>query len=45
MTDDIIENWEKYAEIVSDQVPFEKATQALELAKTGKANKVVVVFD
>ncbi|WYZ42538.1 hypothetical protein EsH8_VI_000237 [Colletotrichum jinshuiense] len=45
VTDDIVENWEKYGEIVSDLIPFEKATEALELAKSGKANKVVVVFD
>ncbi|GJC99245.1 alcohol dehydrogenase [Colletotrichum higginsianum] len=45
VTDDIVENWEKYAEIVSDQIPYEKATEALELARSGKANKVVVVFE
>lgn len=45
VTDDIVENCEKYAKIVSDCVPFAKATDALELAKSGKANKVIVVFD
>ncbi|WQF84549.1 Putative GroES-like superfamily, alcohol dehydrogenase-like, NAD(P)-binding domain superfamily [Colletotrichum destructivum] len=45
VTDDIVENWEKYAEIVSDQIPYDKATEALELARSGKANKVVVVFE
>ncbi|TQN65413.1 Sorbitol dehydrogenase [Colletotrichum shisoi] len=44
VTDDIVENWDKYAEIVSDQVPYDKATEALDLARSGKANKVVVVF-
>ncbi|OHW96276.1 threonine dehydrogenase [Colletotrichum incanum] len=44
VTDDIVDNWRKYAEIVSDQIPFEKASEALELARSGKANKVVVVF-
>ena len=46
VTDDIVENWEKYAVIVSDTLPFEKALDALELAKTpGAADKVVVTFD
>ncbi|KAF9878433.1 FAD dependent oxidoreductase [Colletotrichum karsti] len=39
VTDDLAENWEKYAEIVSDQIPFSQAKEALELAKSGKANK------
>lgn len=45
VTDDIAENWEQYAEIVSDQVPFERAPEALELARSGNASKVVVMFD
>jgi len=46
VTDDIIANWEKYAVIISDTLPFDKALDALELAKTpGAADKVVVVFD
>ncbi|KAK1706439.1 alcohol dehydrogenase [Colletotrichum acutatum] len=45
VTDDIVDNWDKYAQIVSDQIPFDQAIDALELAKSGKANKVVVVFD
>lgn len=45
VTDDIVENCEKYAKIVSDCVPFAEATDVLELAKSGKANKVIVVFD
>ncbi|QAY60047.1 theronine dehydrogenase [Microbacterium protaetiae] len=46
VTDDIIENWEKYALIVSDTLPFDRALDALELAKTpGAADKVVVTFD
>ena len=46
VTDDIIENWEKYALIVSDVLPFDQALEALELAKTpGAADKVVVRFD
>lgn len=45
VTDDIVENWEKYALIVSDVLPFEQALEALELAKTpGAADKVVVTF-
>ncbi|KAF6818857.1 threonine dehydrogenase [Colletotrichum plurivorum] len=45
VTDDIAENWETYGEIVSDQVPFERAPEALALARSGKADKVVVMFD
>ncbi|GAA3657458.1 zinc-dependent alcohol dehydrogenase [Microbacterium marinilacus] len=45
VTDDIVENWEKYAVIVSDVLPFDRALEALELAKTpGAADKVVVTF-
>jgi hypothetical protein len=46
VTDDIVANWEKYAVIVSDVLPFDRALEALELAKTpGAADKVVVTFD
>ncbi|WP_435749187.1 zinc-dependent alcohol dehydrogenase [Microbacterium sp. PMB16] len=46
VTDDIIENWEKYAVIVSDVLPFDRALEALALAQTpGAADKVVVTFD
>lgn len=46
VTDDIIENWEKYGLIVSDILPFDKSLEALDLAKTpGAADKVVVTFD
>lgn len=45
VTDDIVENCEKYAEIVSDRISFARATDALGLARSGKANKVVVVFE
>ncbi|MEP6479389.1 MAG: zinc-binding dehydrogenase [Rhodoglobus sp.] len=46
VTDDIIENWEKYALLVSDRIPFSRVQDALELAsQPGVAEKVVVVFD
>jgi threonine dehydrogenase-like Zn-dependent dehydrogenase len=46
VTDDIIENWQKYALIVSHTFPFEQTLAALELAKTpGAADKIVVTFD
>lgn len=46
VTDDIVENWEKYALIVSHTFPFEQALEALQLAKTpGAADKIVVTFD
>ncbi|TDZ38546.1 Sorbitol dehydrogenase [Colletotrichum spinosum] len=45
ITDDVVEHWEKYAEIVSDKVPYERALGALELARSGKATKVVVVLE
>ena len=46
VTDDIVENWEKYAHIVSDILPFDEALEALDLARTpGAADKVVVTFD
>ncbi|BBE21355.1 hypothetical protein MN0502_02380 [Arthrobacter sp. MN05-02] len=46
VTDDIIENWEKYALIISDRLPFRRALEALTLASTpGAADKVSVLFD
>lgn len=46
VTDDIVAHWEKYALIVSDQIPAAETKRALELAQTpGAADKVVVVFD
>ena len=46
VTADIIENWEKYALIVSHTFPFDQALEALELAKSpGAADKIVVTFD
>ncbi|MGE2836177.1 zinc-dependent alcohol dehydrogenase [Mycobacterium sp. SMC-4] len=45
VTEDLVENWEKYAVIVSHTVPFEDVTSAFELAGTpGAADKVVVTF-
>jgi len=45
VTDDIIDNWEKYALIVSDLVPFAETARAIELAGTpGATDKVVVTF-
>jgi len=44
VTDDIIENWEKYEQIISHRVPFADALDALTLAATpGAADKVSVV--
>lgn len=46
VTEDLVENWEKYALIVSDTLPFDRALEALALAATpGAADKVVVTFD
>lgn len=46
VTDDIADNWDKYAHIVSHTLPFDQAIEALELARTpGAADKVVVTFD
>lgn len=45
VTEDLVENWERYALIVSHTVPFENLDTALELASTpGAADKVVVTF-
>lgn len=46
VTRDIIANWQRYALIVSDTVPFAESARALDLATTpGAADKVVVTFD
>lgn len=46
VTDDIVDEWEKYAVIVSDLVPFGEAERAIALAGTpGATDKVVVTFD
>jgi len=46
VTQEIAENWEQFAVIVSDTFPFEKAQEALTVATTpGAADKVVVTFD
>ena len=45
VTDDLVENWEKYALIVSDTVPFAEAARAVDLAgRPGATDKVVVIF-
>ncbi|MEV6348161.1 zinc-binding dehydrogenase [Actinoplanes sp. NPDC051851] len=45
VTGDIVANWERYAHIVSDTVPFAEVERALALATTpGAAEKVVVTF-
>ncbi len=45
VTKDLVENWEKYALIVSHTMPFDKVGDALELAATpGVADKVVITF-
>lgn len=45
VTREIVENWEKFAIIISDRFPFEQALEALEKASTpGAADKVVVTF-
>lgn len=46
VTDDIVENHEKYAHIVSDLVPFADAVAGIELAaRPGVTDKVVITFD
>jgi len=46
VTDSIIANPEAYSAIISHRFPFEKALEALEVAKTpGAANKVMVILD
>jgi L-iditol 2-dehydrogenase len=45
VTKDLVANWKKYALIVSHTIPFDKVTNALDLASTpGAADKVVVTF-
>jgi threonine dehydrogenase-like Zn-dependent dehydrogenase len=44
-TRDLIDNWEKYAVIVSHTIPFDDIDEALKAASTpGAADKVVVTF-
>ncbi len=46
VTTDIVENWQKYAVIISHTFPFEDVHDALRCAGTpGAADKVVVTFD
>jgi len=46
VTPEIAENWEKFAVIVSDTIPFDRVEEALTLAGTpGAADKVVVTFN
>jgi L-iditol 2-dehydrogenase len=45
VTDDLVDNWEKYSLIVSHTIPFDNVGEALRLASTpGAADKVVVTF-
>jgi (R,R)-butanediol dehydrogenase / meso-butanediol dehydrogenase / diacetyl reductase len=45
-TKHLIENWERFAPIISHRVPFSDVSRAVELASTpGAAEKVVVTFD
>lgn len=46
VTDDIVDNWEKYQKIISHRFPHDQALEALRVAATpGAADKVTVVFD
>jgi len=46
VTPEIAENWEKFAVIVSDTIPFDRVEEALTFAGTpGAADKVVVTFN
>lgn len=45
VTKDLVANWEEYALIVSHVVPFEQVDEALQLAGSPGADKVVVTFD
>ncbi len=46
VTADLVDNWQKYARIVSHTVPFERVNEALVTASTpGAADKIVVTFD
>lgn len=45
VTEDIVDNWEKYALIVSDLVPFSDVAHAIDLAgRPGATDKVVVTL-
>ncbi len=45
VTDALIEHRDRYAQIISDRIPFEDALRALDLASTpGATDKVVVTF-
>ena len=46
VTNDIIAAWERYGQIISHTVPFDRVQEALTLSMTpGAADKVVVTFD
>lgn len=46
ITDDLIDNWEQYAQIISDPIPYTDVERGLNLALTpGAADKIVIVFD
>lgn len=46
VTEDLVNHWERFAHLVSHQIPRADALHALELAATpGAAEKVVVVFE
>ncbi|WP_454051650.1 zinc-dependent alcohol dehydrogenase [Cellulomonas sp. Marseille-Q8402] len=45
VTDDLVQDWRRYEQIISHRVPFDRVTEALDLARTpGAAEKVVVTF-
>lgn len=45
ITDDIVENWEKYERIISHRFHFDEALEALKVAATpGAADKVIVLI-
>lgn len=44
-TRDLVENWQRFAPLISHRIPFAEVEHALQLASTpGAADKVVVVF-
>ena len=46
VTEDLVDDWEKFAVIVSHTIPFDEVEEALKVASTpGAADKVVVTFD
>src|SRR5215208_4871308 len=46
VTRDLVDNWQKYAVIISHTYPFDELEEALQCAATpGAADKVVVTFD